>query len=1202
MNNNTNISRSGIINKSVINDSFNNINISHDSCVHCGICARRGSRNIERHLMHLALQSSSAMNLYSIWDLDKKELTEKLNNISRPFKTYSDHGPSHSEKILERISQVLGDRLCLLNATDTFMLLETAYRHDTGMFVTYNEIIGVLDSGEFKTKLAQLKFSPDKSVRDAAYYISDISDEFHKDSIKVEERIKWTLKTEKCFNIIISEYFRQKHAERSGQAILTKPDFAVSNNIIINRIREIIALICTGHTKNADSIYELQRFETGLDNDVAHPRFIQMLLRLGDLLDLDNNRFDTNMLTQWGDDTPLATKAHNIRHEAVKHLYISPEIIEVTAKFDCKEFKPFEKEEEKKFLFPKAEAEFYEKADEISKEISDLIECKENISGNDIIDLINKNKNFSEKAVEYRKRKEEEEEEHLIKYNACIIAANWFSWLESDLEFFAKKWDDIVPANFPSSIPKYDKDKMKILWQDEELEIENFNLKYEISQKRAFDIISDTGLYNNDIRSDLKYGDNKIKPGYFIFLRELVQNAMDSMKIQVFRYLREGRYGDPKQFGNDMKQWKVEDVIPAIGEYITNLYVEVKIYYSSKDNKYIVEVIDTGTGIDELTLKEMRWIGNPRTPEKEKVIDSMPSWLRPNGAFGVGMQSIFGIVDKFKAESGSRTDHEKRDLYFNSLKYGGCLFAVKKNKKPNTPPYKYGTTIRVEIEKDRIDKIESKTNNWDKTFSFDFIDRFRTLSKQIDEMMGQDLFPIRVRFFVDEVELLHNEKPYPQVFFPHAFEKLINKNDNKWGFRYYYMEPTNGSITFWYYYSKKNILLQMKLKDIKDKTNLLLDVAGDIDLFYRGMRVPGVNYLSVISYPCWDIEAYIWDYDPADVLQISRNFIKPEKEPEIVKSVTKAADEAIAHLIDEIAKAGNADLIYRLNRDQKNALALSLFITKISNPWINGNPETARKCTEILNINPLVDFEIEGYEYICGREEFTKHHISARDLFSFDINEIRFIHRSSKPTLNTTFKPVEETTDFYCLPDFLSEYMMERYSASYLDKITTFIKDIKEDEDAEIFIYTYSDQKGNFASISKKIEESIYDRACENAVNSNGKNLSWIVIPGLIRYRDLCIELDPSELEFFSCVDCFKSAGIFLILPFTCNALRYKKFEEFKNISSDEQFNKKCEEEFKKDEYNNLFDFIKKKKNYTDDEKKDIIEKGYKHMIKEMFL
>lgn len=71
--------------------------------------------------------------------------------------------------------------------------------------------------------------------------------------------------------------------------------------------------------------------EKGMAQEDCHPRFVACLLRLGDLLDIDDNRFCPVMQKIAGDNRPALSKAHEDKHASIRHFELNPERIEITA-------------------------------------------------------------------------------------------------------------------------------------------------------------------------------------------------------------------------------------------------------------------------------------------------------------------------------------------------------------------------------------------------------------------------------------------------------------------------------------------------------------------------------------------------------------------------------------------------------------------------------------------------------------------------------------------------------------------------------------------------------------------------------------------------------------------------------------------------------------------------------------------------------
>lgn len=91
--------------------------------------------------------------------------------------------------------------------------------------------------------------------------------------------------------------------------------------------------VCRSHTLNFNEVMSLPQVENGIATDMAHPRFVACLLRLGDILDIDNNRF-SDVFMKTISEMPELSQLHKDKHLSITHLRIDSKYIEVNAK--CK--------------------------------------------------------------------------------------------------------------------------------------------------------------------------------------------------------------------------------------------------------------------------------------------------------------------------------------------------------------------------------------------------------------------------------------------------------------------------------------------------------------------------------------------------------------------------------------------------------------------------------------------------------------------------------------------------------------------------------------------------------------------------------------------------------------------------------------------------------------------------------------------------
>ena len=84
--------------------------------------------------------------------------------------------------------------------------------------------------------------------------------------------------------------------------------------LLPNRIYRYLGQICVSHGMNFNTLMETIPYkQTGLGTEDCHPRFIGCLLRLGDLFDLDDNRF-CPVMAKHVSNMPSVSKHHHDKH------------------------------------------------------------------------------------------------------------------------------------------------------------------------------------------------------------------------------------------------------------------------------------------------------------------------------------------------------------------------------------------------------------------------------------------------------------------------------------------------------------------------------------------------------------------------------------------------------------------------------------------------------------------------------------------------------------------------------------------------------------------------------------------------------------------------------------------------------------------------------------------------------------------------
>lgn len=287
-------------------------------------------KHIEKLLFDKTKDTKSDI-LYAQWNFDKRVIPSALQAVSNLFPHYSLHDESHSISIVNNIVRIIGiDNLEKLSAIDLWLILEASYYHDIGMVVSADKLNEAINSGEFPQFLEQIKQDNKNSLYETANLFDVVEGKikFKNDnfSLEVLDGIKY----------LLAEFFRKYHSDRSTDIILN-PEVELSilspRAIIPARIFKILAEICACHTKDFIDVYNLPFTEVGIDIEDAHPRYIACLLRIGDLLDLDNNRFSEVMLRTLTK-IPLDTLRHKSKHLSIERFRADRDKIEIKAKCD----------------------------------------------------------------------------------------------------------------------------------------------------------------------------------------------------------------------------------------------------------------------------------------------------------------------------------------------------------------------------------------------------------------------------------------------------------------------------------------------------------------------------------------------------------------------------------------------------------------------------------------------------------------------------------------------------------------------------------------------------------------------------------------------------------------------------------------------------------------------------------------------------
>lgn len=284
--------------------------------------------------------------ILNAWRARKEDYISHISSTVFDFQHYSQHDVTHSIQILNSIELVLGrNRVKLLSASDLWLLLECAYFHDIGMALNNEEIREVWkDNQDFKVFLNTSLEANDIDLREAAEYYKHMDNLLHKwekaDKYVHEFPDGWPVDMERNILILTAEFIRKKHPLRAMENMSRRIQKANDNKteeVIGERLCTLIGKVSELHGGEYGEIHEKLKYqEAGFGTDYLHPQFAAVMLRLGDLLDMDNNRFNIRSIEHFGS-LPYLSELHYKKHKALTNFCINERQIMAEAYSDLEE-------------------------------------------------------------------------------------------------------------------------------------------------------------------------------------------------------------------------------------------------------------------------------------------------------------------------------------------------------------------------------------------------------------------------------------------------------------------------------------------------------------------------------------------------------------------------------------------------------------------------------------------------------------------------------------------------------------------------------------------------------------------------------------------------------------------------------------------------------------------------------------------------
>lgn len=287
------------------------------------------STKLITHLKKKCEEDGNVAILFAQWEFDQKLVSKALENIGGYYPHFSNHNASHSQQILVNIERVLGQDVDLLGATDTWLILEAAYWHDVGMLVDAKNAKEVHTNPDFNFMIQTIANEKGHDLQKFCQAYVE------KNWLSAIGTVDHPFDGIEQYRQLVAEWFRRGHDKRVGK-IVEDPfkDLGITSprtELLPNRIYRYLGQICVSHGMNFDVLMEALPYkQTGLGTEDCHPRFIGCLLRLGDLFDLDDNRF-CPVMAKHVSNMPSVSQHHKDKHLSLREFQLDKRTVKLIA-------------------------------------------------------------------------------------------------------------------------------------------------------------------------------------------------------------------------------------------------------------------------------------------------------------------------------------------------------------------------------------------------------------------------------------------------------------------------------------------------------------------------------------------------------------------------------------------------------------------------------------------------------------------------------------------------------------------------------------------------------------------------------------------------------------------------------------------------------------------------------------------------------
>ncbi|MEK6287203.1 MAG: hypothetical protein AABO57_15795 [Acidobacteriota bacterium] len=259
----------------------------------------------------------------------REVLENWLNYIPQTFPNYTRHTIQHSDEIVLQISRLLfrDDELLepevSLSGVEAYILVASAYLHDSGMVTSDQEKLEILNSDRWRSWISSEEWRREQwTLVQSIRYSRDIPDDTARNFLA-------DLQT----RFLVAEFIRREHHIRASKVIQQFPSLLGRFAFDHPMLQETIERVCVGHGLSTDELEDREEYPELRDirGEKVNVRFMAILLRLGDLLDMSSDRACPLLLNP-ASPVPADSYAHWTQYQRISQFAVTPDQIEIRAK------------------------------------------------------------------------------------------------------------------------------------------------------------------------------------------------------------------------------------------------------------------------------------------------------------------------------------------------------------------------------------------------------------------------------------------------------------------------------------------------------------------------------------------------------------------------------------------------------------------------------------------------------------------------------------------------------------------------------------------------------------------------------------------------------------------------------------------------------------------------------------------------------